>query len=75
MRQAREEEIIYAMALTQMTGFNFTTALHLYRELGSAKAIYDHRTDITDVIPDCSPRLVEALKNWGEALQRAEAEM
>ena len=75
MKQVREEEIFYAMALTQMTGFNFTTALHLYRELGSAKAIYDHRTDITDVIPDCSPRLVEALKNWGEALQRAEAEM
>lgn len=75
MRQAREEEIIYAMALTQMTGFNFTTALQLYRELGSAKALYDHRTDITDIIPDCSPRLVEALKNWGEALQRAEAEM
>ena len=75
MNQAREEEILYSIALTRMTGFNFTTALHLYRELGGAKAIYDHRSDIADMIPDCSPRLVEALKNWNEALQRAEAEV
>ena len=46
-----EEEIRYAIALTYMTGFNFATALILYRELGGAKAIYDHRNDIRDVVP------------------------
>lgn len=71
-----EEEIYYAIALTCMTGFNFATALQLYREMGDAKAVYDHRNDIADVLPDgCSPRLVAALKNWEEALHRAEAEL
>ena len=75
MPPTREEETRYAIALTRMTGFNFASALHLYREMGSAKAVYDHRADIASVMPDCSPRLVEALKNWDEALQRADVEM
>ena len=64
-------ELLYTMALTRMTGFNFATALLLYRELGSATAVYEHRNDIGDVLPQCSPRLIKALHNWDEALQRA----
>lgn len=71
----RQEETYYAMALTRMTGFNFSTALRLYQELGSAKAVYEHRNDIGDVVPECSARIVKALKNWDDALQRAEAEL
>lgn len=63
------------MALTRMTGFNFQTALQLYRELGGAQAVYEHRGDITDVLPHCSPRLVKALQNWDDALSRAETEL
>ena len=70
-----EEEIRYAIALTCMTGFNFATALVLYRELGGAKAIYDHRHDIRDVVPDCSPRLAEVLKNWNAPLEQADSEL
>ena len=70
-----EQEIFYAIALTRMTGFNTQMALHLYQELGSAEAVYDHRTDIGDAVPECSPRLVEALRNWDDALKRAAAEM
>lgn len=71
-----EEEIYYAIALTCMTGINAGTALHVYREMGSAKAVYDHRGDIGQVLPDgCSPRLVAALKNWDEALSKAESEL
>lgn len=69
------EEIYYSMALTRMTGFNFQTALQLYRELGSGQAVYEHRNDIGDVLPDSTPRLVESMKNWDEALRRAAAEM
>ena len=69
------EEIYYTIALTRMTGFNQQQALQLYRELGSAQAVYEHRQDIGDVVADCSPRLVESLKNWDEALKRAAAEM
>ena len=70
-----QEEIRYAIALSRMTGFSSATALHLYRGLGSAQAVYEHRTDIGDVVDDCTPRLVESLKNWDEALQRADTEL
>ena len=70
-----EEETRYAIALTYMTGLSFATALILYRELGGAKAIYDHRHDIRDVVPDCSPRLAEVLKNWSAPLEQADAEL
>ena len=70
-----EEETRYAIALTYMTGLSFATALILYRELGGAKAIYDHRYDIRDVVPDCSPRLAEVLKNWSAPLEQADAEL
>ncbi len=68
-------EILYTMALTRMTGFNFQTALRLYRELGGGQAVYEHRNDILSVMPECSPRLAKALKDWSDALARAEAEL
>ncbi len=70
-----DKETLYAMALTRISGFNFSTALLLYQELGSAEEIYLHRNDIGDILECCSPRLVEALKNWDEPLRRAEVEM
>ena len=69
------EEIYYTIALTRMTGFNQQMALQLYQALGSGKAVYDHRHDIGDVMPDATPRLCEAMKNWDDALHRAAAEM
>ena len=35
-----EQEVYYSIALTRMTGFNFQTALHPYRELGGGQAVY-----------------------------------
>lgn len=70
-----DRETLYAMALTRISNFNFTTALQLYRRMGSATAIYEHRKDIRNVIDDCSPRLVEAIRSWDEPLKRAEVEL
>ncbi len=70
-----DKETLYAMALTRISNFNFSTALALYQELGSATAIYEHRNDISDVVDYCSPRLIAALKDWNEPLRRAEVEM
>jgi DNA processing protein len=70
-----EQELFYAMALTRQTNFNFQQALELYRTVGSAQQIYEHRTDIGNVIEDCSPRLMEALKDWDEPMKRAEFEL
>lgn len=70
-----QQETLYAMALTRLAGISQNTALHLYRELGSASAVYEHRHDMGSVLPECSAQLKEAVWNWDEALKRAEAEM
>ena len=70
-----EQEVYYAIALTRMTGFNFQTALHLYQTLGSAQAVYEHRNDIRDLLPDCTERLASALQDWSVALSRAAQEI
>jgi DNA processing protein len=70
-----EQEIFYAMALTRISNFNFQQALELYRSVGSAQLIYEHRNDIGDIIKDCSPRLKDALKDWNEPMKRAEFEL
>ena len=74
-REEMEQEIFYAMALTRLTNFNFQQALELYKAVGSAQRIYEHRNEIGDVVSDASPRLLEALKDWGEAMKRAEYEL
>ena len=69
------QEIFYAMALTRLTNFNYQQALELYKAVGSAQMLYEHRNEIGDIIKDASPRLMEALKDWDEAMRRAEAEL
>lgn len=58
-----------------MTGFNLPVALQLYQTLGGGKAVYEHRNDIGDILPDSSQHLRKALQNWDEALKRTDAEM
>ena len=70
-----EDERYYTIALTRMMGFNQAMALQLYQQLGGGVAVYEHRNDIGDVIPDSTPQLREAMKNWDDALKRAAAEM
>ena len=71
----REQEVFYTMALTRISFFNITQALTIYKEAGGGEAVYTHRNDIRDIVPDCAPRLVEALRDWDEPLRRAAAEM
>jgi len=70
-----DEQRYYTIALSRMTGFNAPTALRLCRELGGAKAVYDNRASLSSCVADCTPRLVESLQNWDDALSRAAAEM
>jgi hypothetical protein len=69
------DEIFFTMALTRISNFNYATALQLYRAVGSAQLIFEHRHYIGDILQDCSPRLMEALKDWDEPMKRAEAEL
>ncbi|SFF82090.1 DNA-processing protein DprA [Prevotella sp. KH2C16] len=70
-----EQEILCSIALTRINYFSLAGMLELYRRLGSATAVMEHRKDIREVIPDASPRLVEAFKDVSEPMHRAEAEL
>ncbi|MBP5777859.1 MAG: DNA-processing protein DprA [Prevotella sp.] len=68
-------EVFYTMALTRLTNFNYQQALELYKAVGSAQLLYEHRHDIGDILKDCSLRLTEALKDWNEPMKRADSEL
>ena len=68
-------DLLYTLALTRLSGFHFQTALLLYRQLGSGRAVYDHRQHILDVLPECPQRLVQSLQDWDEALRLSDAEL
>ena len=70
-----DQELFYAMALTRLTNFNFQQALELYKIAGSAHKLYELRNDMGDLVEGCTPRLIEALKDWSDAMRRAEAEL
>lgn len=70
-----EQQLLYNIALTRIGHFSLASALHLYRTLGSGEEIFLHRNEVQDILPDCSPRLIDNLKDWSEPLKRAEAEL
>ncbi len=70
-----DKEIICTMALAKVKSLSLSNALMLYRSLGSAEAVFDHKNHIQDCIPDATERLVSALNNTDEAMKRAEVEM
>lgn len=70
-----DQETLYAVALTRISHFNIATGRQLYRLLGSATAIMEHRHDIRAVLHDVSPRIEGALKDVSEAMRRAEEEL
>ena len=70
-----EQQLLYNIALPRIGHFSLASALYLYRTLGSGEEIYLHRTDIQDILPECSQRLLANLKDWSEPLKRAEVEL
>ncbi|MBQ8064111.1 MAG: DNA-processing protein DprA [Prevotella sp.] len=71
----QQEEIYYTMALSRQSGISQAVALQLYSTLGSGQAVYEHRNDLSDVLPQAPRRLCAALQQWDDALRRAAAEM
>lgn len=69
------EEIFYTMALTRLTNFNYQQALELYRAVGSAQLLFEHRHEIGDIVKDASHRLMKALQDWDDAMKRANFEL
>ena len=70
-----EQELFYVMALTRLTNFNYQQALELYKTVGSAQLLYEHRNEVGDIVKEASPTLMQALQNWDDAMKRADFEL
>lgn len=70
-----EQELFYVMALTRLTNFNYQQAFELYKTVGSAQLLYEHRHEIGDIVKEASPTLMQALLNWDDAMKRADFEL
>lgn len=70
-----QQEILDTMILTRLNRFNLSELLMLYRKMGSATEIMLHRNNIREVLPDCSKRLSDSLKDISEASRRADVEL
>ena len=69
-----QDEQIYTLALTRIPGLGLIGACNLVRTLGSASAIFQHRKELKELIPEVSDKLIKAL-DCPEAFQRAEQEL
>lgn len=69
-----QEEQIYALALTRIPGLGLMGAYNLVRTLGSASAIFRHRKELKELVPEVSDKLIKAL-DCPEAFHRAEEEL
>lgn len=70
-----QQEIINTIALSRISYYSSEGLLNLYRTLGSATNVVEHRHHIRDVLPDASDRLVAALENMDDMISRAETEL
>ena len=70
-----QQEILNTILLTRLNYFSLAGMLELYRKVGSATLIMEHKNDIRDILPDASDKLVSAIKNCDEARSRAEVEL
>lgn len=70
-----QQEILDTITLTRLNYFSLAGMLELYRRTGSASVIMENRLHIKDILPDASPKLIDALRNTDEAQKRAEIEL
>ena len=72
---ADQQEILNTILLTRLNYFSLAGMLELYRKVGSATLIMEHKNNLRDILPDASDKLVNAIQNSDEARKRAEVEL
>ena len=75
MTVAAESELYAAMLLSRVGYYHLQEVLHLYHTAGSARAVVAAASDIRQLVPDASPRLVELLARLPEHQQRVDSEL
>jgi len=69
------EERLNTAILTRLSYFNLNMMVDLYREMGSATAIIEHRKDLRQIVPEISGKVMEALGDVETVRPRAEEEL
>ena len=72
---ADQQEILNTILLTRLNYFSLAGMLELYRKVGSATLILEHKNNLRDILPDASDKLVSAIQNCDENRKRAEEEL
>ena len=70
-----EQEILYTMALTRVPNINLQNLHILLDEVGSATAVFEHRKDVLDILPQANKKLQDALALMEIQIPRAEEEL
>lgn len=69
-----KDEQIYTLALSRIPGLGLMGACNLVRTLGNASAVFQHRKELKELLPEVSEKLIKAL-DCPEAFHRAEEEL
>ena len=69
-----QDEQICSLALTRIPGLGLTGAFRLVSSLGSATRVFEHRKELSQLVPGVSEKIITALNN-SEAFRRAEQEL
>ncbi len=70
-----DKETLYLMALTLVPRLGHAQQRMLLQALGSATAVFEHRHDILDAVPEATPLLRDNLACMDQCLARCEEEM
>lgn len=68
-------EAFYILTLARLGYFHIAEMRLLLERAGSAKVLFEHKDDIRAVLPECNQGIVQAFRNCGEAMKRAEVEL
>lgn len=74
LERMTQDEQICSLALTRIPGLGLTGAFRLVSSLGSATRVFEHRKELSQLVPGVSEKIITALNN-SEAFRRAEQEL
>lgn len=70
-----QQETLYAIALQQLQRIKIQDQNHLLETLGSAQAVYEHRSHLREVLPEATEAMERELQMMDLHLKRAEEEL
>lgn len=69
------QETLYMMAMARMGIYHNANTLSLYKAVGSATEIYNHRNNLKELCEGVPDRMAETFKNWDSALAKTDSEI